>query len=59
MEFAVATSTITGFVETLFGGTLSFVFSVITLVWPYVMTLMVIGMLVGVVWGLTRLIRRR
>jgi len=58
MEFVVATSTITTFINTLFSGTLSFVFSIITIVWPYALTLMVIGLLLGLVIGLKNMAGR-
>jgi len=56
MEFVIATSTITSFGAGLFGTTVDTVFSMIEILWPYMLT---VALIVGVVhWG-KRVVRIR
>lgn len=51
MEFVVATSTIGTFAESLFTGTLDLAMDIVSMIWPYLLT-------VALVFAVVRIVRR-
>jgi len=49
MSYVVATSTITDFANNLFTGTLDLVFNMVTTLWPYILTVVLVFAVIGIV----------